>query len=73
MKSPGAGVIGFESDNDEATNGEEDDVAAWWVVEFRVESCVAISFTGLLEEGKVVAVEMHLFLRHQFQAEDNIT
>lgn len=61
MESPGTWVVGFESDNDEATNGEEDDVAARWIVEFGVESCVAISFTRLLEEGKVVAVEMHLF------------
>lgn len=73
MESPGAWVVGFESDNDEATNGEEDDVAARWVIEFGVESRVAISFIGLLEEGKVVTMEMHLFLWHQFQARDKMT
>ena len=60
MKSPSTRIVGFESDNDETANGEKDDVAARWVVEFGVESSVTISFVGLLEEGKVVAVEMHL-------------
>lgn len=64
MKSPGAWVVGFKSNNDETTNGEKDDVAARWVVEFGIESSVGIRFTGLLEEGKVMAVEMHLFLWH---------
>ena len=60
MKSPCAWVVGLESDNDEAVNGEEDDIATWRVVEFGVESGVAVRFVRLLEEGKVVAVEMHL-------------
>lgn len=60
MKSPSTRIVGFESDNDETANGEKDDVAAGWVVEFGIESSVAISFVGLLEKGKVVAVEMHL-------------
>lgn len=62
MESPGTWVVGFKPDNDEATNGEEDDIAAGWIIEFRIESCVAISFIRLLEEGKVVTVEMHLFV-----------
>lgn len=62
MKSPGTWIVGFEPDNDEAANGEEDDVAARWVVEFGIESSVAKRFVGLLEEGKVVAVQMHLIL-----------
>lgn len=61
MKSPCAWVVGLESDNDETSNGEEDDVAAWRVVELGVESGVGVRFAGLLEEGKVMAVEMHLF------------
>ena len=60
MKSPCAWVVGLESDNDEAVNGEEDDIATWRVVEFGFEGDVAVMFAGLLEEGKVVAVEMQL-------------
>lgn len=49
MKSPCTWVVGLESDNDEAINGKEDDVTAWRIVEFGVESGVGVSFAGLLE------------------------
>lgn len=60
MQSPCAWVVSLEPNNDEAANGEEDDVATWRVVEFGFKSSVTVRLAGLLEEGKVMAVEMHL-------------
>ena len=59
VHEPGARVVGFESDDDIAAPGHEDDVAAGWVVEFQVEvRSVEFLVVGLLEEGEVVAVEV---------------
>ena len=60
MKGPGTRVIGFESDDDEAIGGQQDDVTAGRVVEFGVEKSLVPGFIGLLEEGKIVTVQMHL-------------
>ena len=60
---PGAGIIGFECDDYVAVFGEEDDVAAGWVVEF--EGGEGVDGEGLVvnlgEDGEVVAVEMDLW------------
>lgn len=58
---PGARVVRFEGDDDEAVGGEEDDVAAWGVVEFEVQERLVEGSGGLLEEGEVVPVEVDLW------------
>ena len=60
MDEPSTGVIGFESDGDEAVGREKNDVPAGWIVEFEVELACVESLVGLLEEGEVVAVEVDL-------------
>ena len=60
VQEPRARVVGFECDDDESARGEEYDVAAGRVVEFRGEVRVVERGGGLLEQREVVAVEMDL-------------
>lgn len=59
MYHPGAGVVRFEGDDEIAVGGEEGHVPAWGVFEVERDFVpTGIGGGGLVQEGKVVAVEM---------------
>lgn len=60
MQEPGARVVGFEGDGDEAVGGEEHDVAAWGVVVLGVEEGGVEWLGGLLEESEIMTVKVDL-------------
>lgn len=60
VKGPGAWIIGFECDGDKAFGRQQDNVAAGGIIEFGFEVFSVELFIGLLDEGEVVAVKMHL-------------
>ena len=61
VHQPGARVVGLEGDDDEAVVGEQDNVAPRRVNERELELCGIVRLIfSLLEDGKVMAVEMDL-------------
>lgn len=63
MDEPGAWVIGFESDGNEAVSGEQHYVPARRIIEFEIQVRGAgevESLVGLLENREVVTVEVDL-------------
>lgn len=65
VKGPGAWIIGFECDGDEATLRQQDNVAAGGIIVFGSEGAIAEFLIGLLEESEVVTVKMHLICAAQ--------
>lgn len=59
---PGAGVVGLEGDDDIAICWEENYVATRWVVQIQRDISGRRGTGGLVENGKVMAVEMDLNL-----------
>lgn len=61
VQQPRAWIVGLEGEDDEAVPWQKHDVAARRVVELEIEIAVVESLVlGLLEDGEVVAVKMHL-------------
>lgn len=67
MHEPAARIVGLESDDDEAIGREENDVSAGRVVQVELDfGGVVVLMFLLLEDGKVMAVEMDLFHGYKF-------
>jgi hypothetical protein len=63
MHEPNTWIIGFKGDHDEATYGKEHNISSRWIVEFEVEFAGVVNLvTFLLQDRKVVAVEMDLMI-----------
>ncbi len=60
MQQPGAGVVGFEGDDEVAARGEKGDVSAGRIVEIHVGETGPVRSFRLFEDGEVVAVKMDL-------------
>jgi hypothetical protein len=60
VHQPSAGVVRLEGDNDEPIGRQQHDVTPGRVVQGQVELVRRVCLVGLLEDGKVVAVEMDL-------------
>ena len=60
VQQPGAGVVGFEGDDEVAACGEKSDVSAGRVVEVHVGETGPVGGFGLFEDGEVMAVEVDL-------------
>ena len=61
MHYPGSRIVGPEGDNDEAVAWKQNNVATRRVVQLQVQVTWVVGLVvGLLEDGKVVTMEMYL-------------